>query len=91
VLKYLNTIGDEGQYPSSKCRIGGIDNQIFMYRHSASSAVELRNPANKSACARTAVDGVCLTRLLSNLSATRYQEKKEEAKWEEALTPFVKS
>jgi hypothetical protein len=60
-----------------------------MYQWSASSAVESMNWANKSACARAAVDVVSSTRLLLKLCTSRYQVKKEEAwKWEEALTPY---
>jgi hypothetical protein len=85
-LKYLNTLDDKEVYPGARCELGG---RIFMYQQSASLAVESMNRANKSACARTAVDVVSSTRLLLKSSASRYQVKKEEAwKWEEALTPY---
>jgi hypothetical protein len=45
--------------------------------------------ANKPAHARTAVDVVCSTNLLVEMSSIRYQGKKEEAwKWEDTLTPY---
>ncbi len=85
-LKYLNTLDNKEVYPGARCELGG---RIFMYQQSASLAVESMNWANKSACARTAVDVVSSTRLLLKLCTSRYQEKKEEAwKWEEALTPY---
>ncbi len=60
-----------------------------MYQWSASLTVKSMNWADKAVCARTAVDVVSSTRLLLKLSASRYQEKKEEVwKWEEALTPY---
>jgi hypothetical protein len=76
VLKYLNTLDNEKVYPGARCNLGG---RIFMYQWSASLAVESMNWANKAAHARTAVDVVSSTRLLLKLSASRYQEKKEEA------------
>jgi hypothetical protein len=83
-LKYLITFDDKEMYPGARCELGG---RIFMYQRSASLAVESMNWANKSACARTAVDVVSSTRLLLKSSASRYQVKKVEAwKWEEALT-----
>jgi hypothetical protein len=86
VLKYSNTLDNEEVYPGAKCNLGGRN---FIYQRSASSAVESMNQANKAACARMAVDIVSSTRLLLKLSASRYQEKKEEAwTWEEALTPY---
>ncbi len=85
-LKYLNTLDKEEVYPGARCNLGG---RIFMYQRSASSAVESMNWANKAVCARTAVNVVSSTRLLLKLSASRYQEKKEEAwTWEEAPTPY---
>ncbi len=85
-LKYLNTLDDEEVYSGARCELGG---RIFMYQRSASSAIESMNWANKSACARTAVDVMSSSRLLLKLSTSRYHVKKEEAwKWEEALTPY---
>jgi hypothetical protein len=85
-LKYLNTLDNEEVYPGARCELGG---RIFMYQWSASLAIESMNWANKQACARTAVDVVSSTRLLLNLSTSRYQVKKEEAwKWEETLSPY---
>ncbi len=85
-LKYVNTLDDKEVYPGARRELGG---RIFMYQWSASLAVESMNQANKSACARTAVDVVSSTRLLLKLSASRYQVRKEEVwKWEEALTPY---
>ncbi len=81
----MNTLDDK-EDPGARCKLG---ERIFMYQWSASSAVESMNRANKAACARMAVDVVSSTRLLLKLSASRYQEKKEEAwTWEEALTPY---
>jgi hypothetical protein len=71
-LKYLNTLDNKEVYPGARCDLGG---RIFMYQRSASLAVESVNRANKSACARTAVDVVLSTRLLLKLSASRYQEE----------------
>jgi hypothetical protein len=85
-LKYSNTLDDKEVYPGARCNLGG---RIFMYQWSASLAVESMNRANKAARARMAVDVVSSTRLLLKLSASRYQEKKEEAwTWEEAITPY---
>ncbi len=75
-LKYLNTLDDEEVYPGARCELGG---RIFMYKRSASSAVESMIRANKSAHARMAVDVVSSTKLLLKLCASRYQVKKEEA------------
>jgi hypothetical protein len=50
-----------------------------MNQHSASSSVESMNNANKPARARTAVDAVCSTHLLVEMSSIRYQDNKEEA------------
>jgi hypothetical protein len=60
-----------------------------MYQHSASSAVESMDQANKAARDKTAVDVVCATKLLLSMSAKRYHEKKEMAwKWQGHLTPY---
>ena len=59
-----------------------------MYQHTASSASESMNRANKAARSRLAVDVVSSSRLLLQLCASRYQEKNEMAwKCQEALTP----
>ncbi len=61
-----------------------------MYQHTASSASASMNRAraNKAARSRLAVDNVSSSRLLLDLAASRYQEKKDMAwKWQEALTP----
>jgi hypothetical protein len=73
-LKYLNALEDAAQYPA--VRVAFDYSRIIMYQHSASSAVESMNRANKAARDRTAVDVVCATKLLLSLSAKRYQEKK---------------
>ncbi len=60
-----------------------------MNQHSASLSAESMSKANKPAHARTAVDVVCSTNLLVEMSSIRYQGKKEEAwKWEDTLTPY---
>ncbi len=60
-----------------------------MYQHSASSAVESMNRANKAARDRTTVDVVCATKLLLSLSVKRYHEKKKMAwKWQGHLTLY---
>jgi hypothetical protein len=85
-LKYLNTVPDEEVYPGARCNIDG--KRCYMYMHTASSASESMNRANKAARSRLAVDVVSSSRLLLQLCASRYQEKKELAwKCQEALTP----
>ena len=85
-LKYLNTVPDEEVYPGARCNIDG--KRCYMYMHTASSASESMNRANKAARSRLAVDVVSSSRLLLELCASRYQEKKEMAwKRQEALTP----
>ncbi len=73
-LKYLNTLDDEEVYPDARCELGG---RIFVYQRSASLAVKSMNRANKSACARMAVDVVSSTRLLLKLCASRYHTAAE--------------
>jgi hypothetical protein len=86
-LKYLNVVNDAAQYPGA--RVAVDYSHIIMYQHSASSAVESMNRANKAARDRTAVDVVCATKLLMSLSSKRYHEKKEMAwKWQGHLTPY---
>jgi hypothetical protein len=86
-LKYLNTVSDAAQYP--RARVDVDFGHIIMYQHSASSAVESMNQANKAARDRTAVDVVCAIKLFLSLSAKRYHEKKEMAcKWQGHLTPY---
>ena len=86
-LKYLNAVDDIAQYPGARVAVDYIC--IIMYQHSASSAVESMNQANKAARDRTAVDVVCATKLLLSLSSKRYHEKKEMTwKWEGHLTPY---
>jgi hypothetical protein len=64
-LQYLNSIEDEAQYPGARCATE--DEGIYMYRQSASSAVESMNAANKEMRARTAVDALNDTLLLIRL------------------------
>ncbi len=85
VLKYLNTLEDDQQYPGARCDHDPGETKGYMYLHEASLSVESMNKANKPACARTAVDVVCSTHLLVD----RYQAKKEEAwRWEDTRTPY---
>jgi hypothetical protein len=84
-LKYLNAVVDAAQYPGA--RIDVDFGRIIMYQHSASSAVESLNQANKAARDRTAVNVVCATKLLLSLSSKRYHKRKEMAwKWQGHLT-----
>ncbi len=76
-LKYLNAVDDAARYPGG--RVAVDYSHIIMYQHSASSAVESMNQANKVARDRSAVDVVCATELLLSMSAKRYHEKKEMA------------
>ncbi len=86
-LKYLNTVLDKEVYPGARCNING--KPCYMYQRTASSSSEPMNRANQAAHARTAVDVVSSSRLLLQLAASRYQEKKEMA-WtcKGALTPY---
>jgi hypothetical protein len=60
-----------------------------MYQHSASSAMESMNQANRVARDRTMVDVVCATKLLLSLSSKRYHEKREMTwKLSVHLTPY---
>ncbi len=56
-----------------------VSQRCYMYMHTASSASESMNRANKAARSRLAVDVVSSSRLLLQLCASRYQEKKELA------------
>ncbi len=86
-LKYLNAVDDAAQYPGA--RVAVDYSRIIMYQHSASTAVESRDRANKAARDITAVDVVCATKLLLSLSSKRYHEKKEMSwKWQGHLTPY---
>ncbi len=86
-LKYLNALKDAAQYPAA--RVALDYSRIIMYQHSAPSAVESMNRANKTARDRIAVDVVCATKPLLSLSAKRYHEKKKMAwKWHGHLTPY---
>ena len=86
-MKYLHTVDNVAQYPGARVEMAGYGNN-FIYKHSASSAVESMNSANRSARARTAVDVVCATKLLLSMSSKRYHDKKEMTwKWQEELTP----
>ncbi len=75
-LGYLNTIDDEAQYPWARC---AMDEGIYMYQKSASSAVESMNAANKEMCARTALDALNATLLLIRLECNRFDRMKQEA------------
>ncbi len=41
--QYLNSLIDESQYPSARCTMG---ENVYMYHHSSSGAVESMNRAN---------------------------------------------
>ncbi len=43
-IQYLNSINDEEQYPGARCAM--VDEGIYMYQQSVSSAVESMNAAN---------------------------------------------
>ena len=77
VLKYLNTLEDDQQYPGARCDHDPGETKGYMYLHEASLSVESMNNANKPARARTAVDVVCSTHLLVDMCSNRYQAKKE--------------
>jgi hypothetical protein len=85
-LKYLNAVDDAAQYPGAKVAVDY--SHIIMYQHSASSAMESMNQANKVARDRTAVDVVCATKCLLSMSAKRYHEKKMAWKCQGNLTPY---
>jgi hypothetical protein len=86
--KYLNTIPDTAQYPAARV---GMGEGIYMYHHSASSASEAMNQANKPVREKTAVDVVNAIMLLLKLDSKRHQEHKVMAwKWNEFLTPYGK-
>jgi hypothetical protein len=63
-LRYLNTIENEAQYPGARC---AMEEGIYMYQQSASSAVESMNTANKEMRACMAVDALNATLLLIRL------------------------
>jgi hypothetical protein len=56
-----------------------MDEGIYMYQQSASSAVESMNAANKEMHARTAVDTLNMTLLLIRLECNRFDRMKQEA------------
>ncbi len=86
-LKYLNSVDDAAQYPGA--RIDVYYGRIIMNQHSASSAMESMNSANKAARHRTVVDVVRATKLLLSVSSKRYHDKKGMAwKWQGQLTPY---
>jgi hypothetical protein len=80
-LRYLNTIHDEAQYPGARC---AMDEGIYMYQRSASSAVESMDAANKEMRARMAVDALNATLLLIRLEWDRFDRMKQEA-WGDGL------
>jgi len=75
---------------AARCNIDG--KRCYMYQHTASSASESMNRANKATRSRLAVDVVSSSRLLLQLCASRYREKCKEMAWkcQEALTPHGK-
>jgi hypothetical protein len=85
-LRYLNSINNEEQYPGAKCAM--VDEGIYTYQQSASSAVESMNATNKEMQACTAVDTLNATLLLIRLECNRFQQMKQEA-WgdDSGLTP----
>jgi hypothetical protein len=85
-LNYLNSLEDCEQYPGARC--SQDPDNIVVYRHSASSAVESMNQANKPARDRTAVDVMQSMKLIVDLESLRFESKKEMAhSWPETLTP----
>jgi hypothetical protein len=84
-LRYLNTIEDKAQYPGARC---AMEEGIYMYQQSASSAVELMNAANKEMHACTAVDALNASLLLIRLECNRFLRMKQEAWGDDSfLTP----
>jgi hypothetical protein len=56
-----------------------MEEGIYMYQQSASSAVESMNAVNKEMRARTAVDALNATLLLIRLECNRFLRMKQEA------------
>jgi hypothetical protein len=84
-LRYLNTIKDKAQYPGARC---AMEEGIYMYQRSASSAVESMNAANKEMHACMAVDALNATLLLIRLECNRFLRMKQEAWGDDSfLTP----
>jgi hypothetical protein len=63
-IQYLNILTDESQYLAARCTMG---ENIYMYHHSLSGAVESMNRANSEMRAQTAVDLPNTTILLLKL------------------------
>ncbi len=84
-LTYLNSISDTSQYPASQCAMG---ENIYMYRHMASSGAESMNAAYKEVHARTAMDCLNVCIALTNHECVRFLRHKEQAwQMESVLTP----
>jgi hypothetical protein len=72
----LNSLSDESQYLAARCAMG---ENIYMYHHSSSGAVESMNRANSEMRARTAADLPNATILQLKLECTRFNKMKQEA------------
>jgi hypothetical protein len=74
-INYLNGLDDHAQYPAARC---AMRNDVYMYNRSASGVVESMNGTNKDMRARTAVDLLNATILLTKLEVNRYYKMKKE-------------
>jgi hypothetical protein len=75
-IQYLINLTNELQYLAARCT---MRENIYMYHHSPSGAVESMNRANSEMRARTAVDLPNATILLLKLECTRFNKMKQEA------------
>ncbi len=66
VLTYVNHLEDMSQYPTAQC---GMNEDILMYGHSASSGNKSMNHANNCAHPRIAIDLVNATMVLLKLES----------------------
>jgi hypothetical protein len=84
-INYLNGLDDHEQYPAARC---AMRNDVYMYNRSSSGVVESMNGANKDMRARTAVDLLNATILLTKLEVNRFYKMKKEV-WggSSVLTP----
>jgi hypothetical protein len=85
-IQYLNSLTNESQYLAARCTMG---ENIYMYHHSSSGAVELMNRTSSKMRAQTAIDLPNATILLLKLECSRFNKMKQEA-WggNSILTPW---
>ena len=75
-IQYLNSLTGESQYPAARCAMG---ENIYMYHHLSSGAVELMSRANNDMGAWTTIDLLIASILLLKLECTRFNKMKQEA------------